>query len=71
MRWRVPSNFARPVINTVRIGTLMPTPRVSVPQMTFNKPVWESFSTRRRYFGSMPAWCTPMPRRNSFDSSLP
>jgi hypothetical protein len=35
-RWRVPSNFARPVNTTVRIGTLMPTPSVSVPQMTFS-----------------------------------
>ena len=24
--------------STVRIGTLMPTPRVSVPQMTFSRP---------------------------------
>ena len=48
---------------TVRIGTLMPTPSVSVPQMTFSRPAWASVSTSRRYFGSMPAWCTPMPWR--------
>ena len=33
----------------MRIGTLMPTPRVSVPQMTFSSPSWASFSTSRRY----------------------
>jgi hypothetical protein len=53
------------------MGTLMPTPRVSVPQMTFNRPAWASVSTRRRYFGSMPAWCTPMPCRTSRDSARP
>ena len=47
-RWRVPSNFARPVKTTVRIGTLMPTPSVSVPQMTFSRPVCASCSTSRR-----------------------
>ena len=56
---------------TVRIGTLMPTPRVSVPQMTFSRPAWARVSTSRRYLGSMPAWCTPMPWRTSRDSVLP
>ena len=39
----------------------MPTPRVSVPQMTASSPAWARVSTSRRYFGSIPAWCTPMP----------
>ena len=56
---------------TVRIGTLMPTPRVSVPQMTLSRPAWASCSTRRRYFGSIPAWCTPMPCFTSRDRVLP
>ncbi len=68
---RVPSYLVRPVNSTVRIGTLMPTPSVSVPQMTLSRPAWASVSTRRRYFGSMPAWCTPMPWRTSRDSVLP
>ena len=58
---RRPSNFVREVNMTVRIGTLMPTPRVSVPQMTLSLPCWARVSTRRRYFGSIPAWWTPMP----------
>ena len=49
----------------------MPTPRVSVPQMTLSSPAWASCSTSRRYLGSMPAWCTPMPCRTSRDSVLP
>ena len=57
--------------STVRIGTLMPTPRVSVPQMTLSCPACASVSTSRRYLGSMPAWCTPMPCRTSRDSVLP
>ena len=48
------SNFANPVNNTVRIGTLMPTPNVSMPQITFNKPVCDNCSTSRRYFGNIP-----------------
>ena len=67
----VPSYFDSAVNSTVRIGTLMPTPRVSVPQMTFSSPACASVSTSRRYFGSMPAWCTPMPCRTSRDSVLP
>ena len=55
----------------MRIGTLMPTPSVSVPQMTFSNPAWVSVSTSRRYRGSIPAWCTPMPCRTSRDSVLP
>ena len=55
----------------MRIGTLMPTPRVSVPQMTLSSPAWASCSTRRRYFGSIPAWCTPIPCRTSRDRVLP
>jgi hypothetical protein len=44
----LPSNFASPVNSTVRIGTLMPTPSVSVPQMTRSSPAWASCSTSRR-----------------------
>ena len=47
------------------MGTLMPTPRVSVPQMTLSSPRCASCSTRRRYFGSIPAWWTPIPWRTS------
>ena len=47
-RCRLPSNLASPVNSTVRIGTLMPTPSVSVPQMTCSSPCWASCSTRRR-----------------------
>ena len=57
--------------STVRIGTLMPTPRVSVPQMTLSRPAWASVSTSRRYRGSIPAWWTPMPCRTSRDRVLP
>ena len=71
MRWRLPSYLDRPVNTTVRIGTLIPTPRVSVPQMTFSSPAWASCSTSRRYFGSIPAWCTPMPWRTRRESCLP
>ncbi|OLE30294.1 MAG: hypothetical protein AUG44_01600 [Actinobacteria bacterium 13_1_20CM_3_71_11] len=56
---------------TVRIGTLMPTPRVSVPQITLSWPRCARVSTSRRYRGSMPAWCTPMPCRTSRDRVLP
>ena len=63
--------WSAPVSTTVRIGTLMPTPRVSVPQMTFSSPAWASCSTSRRYFGSIPAWCTPIPCRTSRESVLP
>ncbi len=61
VRTRVPSYFVSAVNSTVRMGTLTPTPSVSVPQITFNSPAWASFSTRRRYLGSIPAWCTPIP----------
>ena len=47
------------------MGTLIPTPRVSVPQMTASSPAWASVSTSRRYLGSIPAWWTPMPWRTS------
>lgn len=47
-RWRTPSYLDRPVNTTVRIGTLIPTPRVSVPQTTFSSPAWVSCSTSRR-----------------------
>ena len=40
---------------TLRMGTFTPTPRVSVPQMIRSMPFCASFSTMRRYFGSMPA----------------
>ena len=49
----------------------MPTPRVSVPQITLSSPDWAKVSTNRRYFGSIPAWCTPMPWRTSRESVLP
>ena len=67
----MPSYFDNAENTTVRIGTLMPTPRVSVPQMTFSSPAWASCSTSRRYLGSIPAWCTPMPWRTSRDSVEP
>ena len=44
----LPSYLASAVNSTVRIGTLMPTPRVSVPQMTFSSPACASVSTSRR-----------------------
>ena len=56
-----PSNLHSLVSTTVRIGTLMPAPRVSVPQMTRSRPSCASCSTSTRYFGSSPAWCRPMP----------
>ncbi len=68
---RTPSYLVSAVKTTVRIGTLMPTPSVSVPQMTLSSPACASSSTSRRYLGSMPAWCTPMPCRTSRDSVLP
>ena len=43
-----PSNFVSAVSTTVWMGTLMPTPSVSVPQMTGRTPCWASFSTSRR-----------------------
>ena len=46
VRW--PSNLDSAVNSTVRIGTLMPTPRVSVPQITLSSPACASVSTRRR-----------------------
>ena len=58
-------------ISTVRIGTLIPTPRVSVPQMILSSPACASFSTSRRYLGSIPAWCTPIPCRTRRDTTLP
>ncbi len=70
-RVRRPSYLLSAVSSTVRIGTLMPTPRVSVPQITLSSPDWASFSTSRRYLGSIPAWCTPMPCRTSRDSVRP
>ena len=70
-RTRRPSYFDSAVNSTVRIGTFTPTPRVSVPQMIFSRPAWASRSTSRRYLGSMPAWCTPIPCRTSRSSVLP
>ena len=49
----------------------MPTPSVSVPQITLSSPAWASVSTRRRYLGSIPAWCTPIPCLTSRVSVLP
>ena len=43
-----PSNFVSAVSTTVWMGTLMPTPSVSVPQMTGSSPCWASFSTSSR-----------------------
>ena len=42
-----------------------------MPQMTLSSPACASCSTSRRYFGSIPAWCTPIPWRTSRDSVLP
>ncbi len=42
-----------------------------MPQMTLSSPACASVSTRRRYFGSIPAWWTPMPWRTSRDSVRP
>ena len=50
---------------------LIPTPRVSVPQMSLSSPAWASVSTSRRYLGSIPAWWTPMPWRTSRDRVFP
>jgi hypothetical protein len=70
-REEVPSYLHSWVSSTVRIGTLMPTPSVSVPQMTLSRPSWASLSTSRRYLGSIPAWWTPMPWRTKRDSDRP
>jgi len=59
------------VNSTVLIGTLIPTPSVSVPQITLSSPACASVSTSRRYLGNMPAWCTPIPCLTSRDSVLP
>ena len=67
----MPSYLASAVNTTVRMGTLIPTPSVSVPQMTLSSPAWARRSTSRRYFGSMPAWWTPMPWRTNLASTLP
>ena len=53
------------------MGTLMPTPSVSVPQTTGSRPFCVSRSTTRRYLGSIPAWCTPTPCRSSRFSVRP
>ncbi len=50
------------VNSTVRIGTLMPTPRVSVPQI--DAAAGRAGRAARPgggTCGSIPAWCTPMP----------
>ena len=44
----VPSNLVSWVSTTVWMGTLMPTPRVSVPQMTGRSPCWARRSTKSR-----------------------
>ena len=64
-RMRTPSYLTRLVSSTVRMGTLMPTPSVSVPQTTGSRPRCVRRSTTRRYLGSIPAWCTPTPCRSS------
>ena len=53
------------------MGTLMPTPRVSVPEMTSSRPLSASCSMRRRYFGSIPAWWTPTPCSSSLRRLVP
>ncbi len=53
------------------MGTLTPTPSVSVPQITLSRPACASLSTSRRYFGSIPAWCTPMPCRTKRERFRP
>mmetsp|Transcript_18382 Transcript_18382/g.62548 ORF Transcript_18382/g.62548 Transcript_18382/m.62548 type:complete len:304 (+) Transcript_18382:898-1809(+) len=70
-RVSVPSNLYSCVSRTVRMGTFTPTPRVSVPHITFSSPRPASFSTSRRYLGSMPAWCTPTPKLSMRRSSCP
>ena len=50
----MPSYLDSAVNSTVRMGTLMPTPSVSVPQMTLSSPACARRSTSRRYFGSRP-----------------
>ena len=59
-----PSYLHRRVKSTVRMGTLIPTPSVSVPQITLSKPRCANCSTSTRYFGSNPAWCKPIPCRS-------
>ena len=70
----LPSNLHSCVNNTLRMGTLTPTPSVSVPQIAFSNPFPASFSTSKRYLGSNPAWCTPTPwlmyRRNSLPTGV-
>ena len=66
-----PSNLHSRVKSTVLIGTLMPTPSVSVPQMILSSPACASCSTSTRYFGSRPAWCRPMPCRSHLRMSAP
>ena len=44
----VPSNLVSCVSTTVWMGTLMPTPSVSVPQMTGKSPCWARRSTNSR-----------------------
>mmetsp|Transcript_335 Transcript_335/g.1321 ORF Transcript_335/g.1321 Transcript_335/m.1321 type:complete len:341 (-) Transcript_335:662-1684(-) len=70
-RLLLPSNLHSCVNSTDLIGTFTPTPRVSVPQITFSNPFPASFSTSNRYFGSKPAWCTPTPCEMYRHSSFP
>ena len=42
-----------------------------MPHTTLSRPAWASRSTSRRYFGSIPAWCTPIPCRTKRDRFLP
>ena len=43
-----PSYFERRLKSTVRMGTLTPTPSVSVPQTTLSRPCWASRSASTR-----------------------
>ncbi len=66
-----PSNLHSLVNRTVRMGMFTPTPSVSVPLTTLRSPLCASFSTRSRYFGKRPAWCSPIPCLMNREISLP
>ena len=59
-------------VRTSEVGATVSAQQIaSVPQMTRSSPRCASVSTSRRYRGSIPAWCTPMPDRTRRDSVLP
>ena len=47
-RVEMPSYLQSCVNSTVRMGTFTPTPRVSVPHISFSRPFWANFSMSRR-----------------------